>query len=64
MRRTSPGTIPAPCTTRSSPSSVGGTDIGLDEALRGERHAFEMTVSDVTTDHVQRHLDEPTVRDA
>jgi hypothetical protein len=39
-------------------------DIGLDEALRGERHAFEMTVSDVTTDHVQRHLDEPTVRDA
>jgi hypothetical protein len=41
-----------------------GDEIGLDEALRRERYAFETAVEEVTADHVQHHLDEATVRDA
>ena len=39
-------------------------DIGLDEALRRERNAFEVAVEEITADHIQHHLDEATVRDA
>jgi hypothetical protein len=38
--------------------------IGLDEALRAERTAFERAVNTVTDDYINVHLDEATVRDA
>ena len=38
--------------------------IGLDEALRAERAAFERAVNAVTDDYINVYLDEATVRDA
>jgi hypothetical protein len=38
-----------------------GDEIGLDEALRAERSQFQRSVDAVTTEYINRHLDDDTV---